>query len=105
MNEVVFSANTSWYLYNFRMSTISTFRKKALKLFACLLLMIIHEKLIDELGCSGITLKWIIKAVTQLKMWHWFTGFFHFFLKVKPSVMLTLRVKITSMGLGQLILV
>lgn len=93
MNKVVFSANTSWYLYNFRMSTISTFQEKGFKVVCLSPADNYSQKLIDELGCEWYHLEMDNKGSNPIKDVALVYRLFRFFLKVKPTVTFNFTIK------------
>lgn len=54
MKNICFSANTSWYLYNFRRNTILEFKRRGYRIYCIAPLDDHSQRLADELGVSFI---------------------------------------------------
>ena len=66
-NVVTLSANTSWYLYNFRKSTIISFQKIGYEVF-CIAPKDEYTEKLKSLGCNCLDLKMDNKEIIHLKI-------------------------------------
>ncbi len=93
LNKVlIFSANTSWYLFNFRQNTIRAFINNGYKVF-CLSPLDDYSCLLEDIGCSWIKLDIDNKGFnpfTDLKL---FFNLLKIFLKVKPTAVFNFTIK------------
>lgn len=93
MNKIVLSANTSWYLYNFRSSTINAFQKKGFKVVCLSPADDYSQKLIDELGCEWHHLEMDNKGSNPIKDLALVYRLVRFFLEVKPIATFNFTIK------------
>ncbi|MDK9737721.1 glycosyltransferase family 4 protein [Vibrio sp. D404a] len=93
MNKVVLSANTSWYLYNFRSSTINAFQKNGFKVVCLSPVDGYSQKLVDELGCEWFHLEMDNKGSNPIKDLALVYRLFWFYRKVKPVVVFNFTIK------------
>lgn len=93
MKTIVLSANTSWYLYNFRSSTITAFQKNGLKVICLSPADDYSQKLINELGCEWHHLEMDNKGshpIKDLALVYRLVRFFH---EVKPIATFNFTIK------------
>ena len=67
MNKIVLSANTSWYLYNFRSSTIKAMKEHGFKVICLSPSDDYSQKLVGELGCEWFHLEMDNKGSNPIK--------------------------------------
>ncbi|MEZ9120638.1 glycosyltransferase family 4 protein [Vibrio cyclitrophicus] len=93
MNKIVLSANTSWYLYNFRSSTINAFQEKGFKVVCLSPADDYSQKLIDELGCEWYHLEMDNKGSNPIKDLALVYRLVRFFREVKPIATFNFTIK------------
>ncbi|MBA6364734.1 glycosyltransferase family 4 protein [Colwellia sp. BRX8-4] len=92
MKVIVFSANTSWYLYNFRRSTIQTFIDLGYKV-VCFSPADDYSEKIKELGCIWQPLFMNNKSTNPLKDFMIVLQFIRLFSKYRPAYCFNFTVK------------
>ena len=93
MNKtLIFSANTSWYLYNFRKNTIKTFLNEGYKVY-CLSPYDGHTFRLKDIGCICLPLKINNKSFNPLSDIKLFIDIFLIYIKVKPSAVFQFTIK------------
>ncbi|MFA0496406.1 glycosyltransferase family 4 protein [Vibrio sp. 10N.222.54.B11] len=93
MKKIVLSANTSWYLYNFRSSTINAFQENGFKVVCLSPADDYSQKLIDELGCEWHHLEMDNKGSHPIKDLALVYRLVRFFLEVKPIATFNFTIK------------
>ena len=89
---VTLSANTSWYLYNFRKSTISRFIKDGYEVF-CIAPKDEHTEKLKDLGCNWLDLKMNNQGHNPFKDLIIIFRLFNIYTKLKPVVAFHFTVK------------
>lgn len=89
---VTLSANTSWYLYNFRKSTIDRFIKDGYEVF-CIAPKDAHTKKLKDLGCNWFDLKMNNQGHNPFKDLVIIFRLFYIYTKLKPVVAFHFTVK------------
>ena len=92
MKVIVFSANTSWYLYNFRRSTIQTFIDLGYKV-VCFSPEDDYSKKIKELGCIWQPLYMNNKSTNPVKDFMIVLQYIRLFFKYRPTYCFNFTVK------------
>ncbi len=93
MKTIVLSANTSWYLYNFRSSTINAFQKNGFKVVCLSPTDDYSQKLIDELGCEWHHLEMDNKGSHPIKDLALVYRLVRFFREVEPIATFNFTIK------------
>lgn len=93
MKKIVLSSNTSWYLYNFRSSTIESFQKNGFKVVCLSPSDEYSQKLVNDFGCEWFHLEMDNKGSNPIKDLALFYRLVRFFLKVKPAVIFNFTIK------------
>lgn len=84
MKNVVLSANTSWYLYNFRFSTILALKKQGYNVF-CISPRDDHSlHLVNELGCEWIDIEIDNQGTHPIKDLFFCWSMFKLYRKIRP---------------------
>lgn len=91
-NVVTLSANTSWYLYNFRKSTIISFQKIGYEVF-CIAPKDEYTEKLKSLGCNCLDLKMDNKGNNPFKDLLIVFRFFKIYAKLAPVVAFHFTVK------------
>jgi glycosyltransferase involved in cell wall biosynthesis len=89
---LVFSANTSWYLYNFRKSTIKAFIKDGYEVF-CLSPHDKYAALLEEFGCKWIPIRINNRGFNPFQDIGLFINFVKIYYKVKPLAVFNFTIK------------
>ena len=89
---VTLSANTSWYLYNFRKSTISRFIKDGYEVF-CIAPKDEHTEKLKDLGCNWLDLKMNNQGHNPFRDLTIIFRLFNIYTKLKPVVAFHFTVK------------
>jgi len=89
---ITLSANTSWYLFNFRRSTIEEFLKMDFQV-VCISPEDDFSKKLEDLGCKWISLKMDNKGTNPLKDIFIFFKFFSVYKTLKPEAALHFTIK------------
>ncbi|MFA0441914.1 glycosyltransferase family 4 protein [Vibrio sp. 10N.222.51.C12] len=93
MITIVFTANTSWYLYNFRSSTIKRLIGYGYRVICLSPEDEYSARLVSELGCQWLHLEMDNKGSNPFKDAALFFRFVGFFLRLKPSAVFNFTVK------------
>ena len=93
MKTVVLSANSSWYLFNFRASTITTFIDQGYKVVCVSPYDFYSTKLQSELGCDWINLSMDCKGSNPFKDSLLFIKLVLIYAKIKPVVVFNFTIK------------
>ena len=80
---ITLSANTSWYLYNFRSSTINEFLKMGFRV-VCISPRDDFSSRLESLGCEWMSIKIDNKGTNFLNDFLLFFRFFYLYKKLKP---------------------
>lgn len=91
-NIVTLSANTSWYLYNFRASTIQAFIEQGFQVI-CLSPKDEYSRKLQALGCEWRDIRVDNKGTNPLKDFLLFLNFFLFYKKVRPLITFHFTIK------------
>jgi len=89
---VTFSANTSWYLYNFRKNTISLFISKNYEVI-CLSPRDKYTPLLEDLGCQFREISTNNKRVNLISEFKYFMSIFTNYLALRPAVSFHFTIK------------
>ncbi|MEZ8581559.1 glycosyltransferase family 4 protein [Vibrio splendidus] len=93
MNNIVLSANTSWYLYNFRFSTILALQQQGYNVF-CISPRDDHSlRLVNELGCKWFDIKMDNQGSNPIKDMFFFWTLLKLYKKIKPVVSFHFTIK------------
>ncbi len=84
MKKIVLSANTSWYLYNFRSSTITAFKLKGYLVYCISPKDKYSELLVNELGCIWYDIKMDNQGSNPFRDLFFCLKLFCFYKKIKP---------------------
>ena len=93
MKKIVFSANTSWYLYNFRKSSLIAFINKGYEVHCVCPEDSYSEKLTNEIGCKWHNIKMDRKGSNPLKDLLLFCSFLYLYLKINPIYVFNFTLK------------
>jgi len=93
MNRIVFSANTSWYLYNFRASTIKAIQQEGYEVFCISPSDDYSHRLVNELGCKWFNIKMDNQGSNPFKDFIFCCNFFYLLKKINPSVSFHFTIK------------
>ena len=89
---VILSANTSWYLYNFRSSTIKAFIKEGYRVI-CLSPKDDFSSRLQGLGCQVIQLKIDNKGTNPIKDFILMVRMFFLYKKINPKIVFHFTIK------------
>lgn len=93
LNKVlIFSANSSWYLFNFRLNTLKAFLNNGYKVY-CLSPMDDYSHLLEDIGCSWIKLDIDNKGFNPFVDLKLFFNLFKIFYRIKPSTVFNFTIK------------
>ncbi len=93
LNKVlIFSANTSWYLYNFRRNTIRSFLDDGYEIL-CLSPHDEYVTLLEKIGCRWIPIKINNKGFNPFQDANLFISFVKTYLRVKPVAVFNFTIK------------
>lgn len=93
MKTVVLSSNTSWYLYNFRSSTIRAFLDKGYNVVCVSPKDEYSEKLVGEVGCKWINLIMDNQSVNPIKDSMLFFRLLLIYFRLKPVAIFNFTIK------------
>lgn len=93
MPPIVLSANTSWYLYNFRRATISTLIKRGFVVVCVSPEDEYSKKLVSELSCQWLQLKMDNQGINPLQDFSVFWQLLNIYRRIKPLVVLHFTIK------------
>ncbi|MEZ2894020.1 glycosyltransferase family 4 protein [Providencia rettgeri] len=93
MKKIVLSANTSWYLFNFRQSTIRAFQNHGFRVVCLSPKDNYTHKLVDELGCQWFEIKMDNKGMNPIKDFILLFHLIRLYKKVKPIAAFNFTVK------------
>ena len=82
-SSIIFSANTSWYLFNFRQNTLQSFIDDGYKVF-CFCPKDDYTKQLQEIGCIWIPLDMDNQGFNPFKDIKLFFSFIMTYIKIKP---------------------
>jgi glycosyltransferase involved in cell wall biosynthesis len=91
-STITFSANTSWYLYNFRSSTIKAFLNEGHQV-VCLSPKDKYSVKLSNLGCKWIPLKIDNKGTNPVKDFILFIKMFLLYRKLRPKIAFHFTIK------------
>ncbi|CAH7123445.1 Glycosyltransferase family 1 protein [Vibrio chagasii] len=92
MNKVVITANTSWYLFNFRRNTITFLINEGYQVFT-IAPKDSYSSMLEELGAKFCDIKIDQGGKSPVKDSITFLGFVHLYRKIRPSVVLNFTPK------------
>lgn len=93
LNKVlIFSANTSWYLYNFRRNTIRSFLDDGYEIL-CLSPHDEYVTLLEKIGCRWIPIKINNKGFNPFQDANLFISFVKTYVRVKPLAVFNFTIK------------
>ncbi|WP_407578636.1 glycosyltransferase family 4 protein [Citrobacter koseri] len=92
-NKIVLSANTSWYLYNFRRSTIQALNELGYHVVCISPYDVYSQRLINELGVEWFPLYMLRHSLNPLKDMQLFWQFYKYYKKIKPVACLHFTIK------------
>lgn len=93
MVVVSLSANTSWYLYNFRRSTIKELLEKGFDVICVSPYDEYSEKLVSELGCKWVNVKISNKGMNPIMDALTFINFLSIYFRLKPKYVFNFTLK------------
>ncbi|MEZ9057278.1 glycosyltransferase family 4 protein [Vibrio pelagius] len=93
MKNIVLSANTSWYLYNFRSSTILALQKQGYNLVCLSPHDEYSQRLVNELGCKWIEVKMDNQGSNPIKDLIFLFRLFKVYRKIKPVAVFNFTIK------------
>lgn len=93
MGNLIISANTSWYIYNFRSSTIKALQKLGYKVICVSPEDNYTHFLVEELGCDWFDLKIDNKSISVISELITIFSIFYAYFKSKPSVVFNFTIK------------
>jgi glycosyltransferase involved in cell wall biosynthesis len=91
-SPIIFSANTSWYLFNFRKNTLKSFINDGYKVF-CLCPEDDYTKKLQEIGCIWIPLEMHNHGLNPLKDLKLLFIFIATYFKIKPQAVFHFTIK------------
>lgn len=92
-SNVCLSANTSWYLYNFRGSTIAALQRSGFEVICIAPEDEYSAKLVAEFGCQWLPLAMDNQGSNPINELRVFTQFYRIYRRVKPRVALHFTIK------------
>ena len=93
LNKVlIFSANSSWYLFNFRINTIKAFINNGYTVY-CLSPMDDYSHLLEDIGCSWIKLDIDNKGFNPFVDLKLFFNLLKIFYRIKPTAVFNFTIK------------
>jgi glycosyltransferase involved in cell wall biosynthesis len=93
VNTVCLSANTSWYLYNFRAATIRALARAGYRVVCLSPEDAYSQKLVDELPCVWLPLTMDNQGNNPLADLHLFWQFYRHYRRLRPSAALHFTIK------------
>jgi glycosyltransferase involved in cell wall biosynthesis len=90
--KIILSANTSWYLFNFRASTIQAFINLKHEVI-CIAPEDEYTQKLKNLGCTFIPISMDNKGINPLKDIYLLLQFLRYYFKVKPDVIFHFTIK------------
>ena len=97
MKTIAFAANTSWYLYNFRSSSITTLVRKGYKV-VCFCPEDEYSLKLQGLGCEWVSIKINNKGMNPLQDFYLFISLLNNYKRFKPTAVFHFTLKLNIYG-------
>lgn len=93
MKSIVFSANTSWYLYNFKLKTILAFKEKGFQVYCISPFDEYTKELIDKSNCKWLDVKIDNQGSNPVIDLFFCWSLFKLYKKIKPVIVFHFTIK------------